>query len=374
MPVLIPYFLSLGLSMHEIFQIQAIYGLVAVLFEIPTGYLCDFWGRKKSLLLGALFAGAGFTSLIWADNFWKLAFYEAVLGISASLISGADISLLYDSTQGQSRKEASRALAGLQFSLLLGESIASLLGGYLVTFSFQHVVYANAVVSWIPLLVAFFVNEPPYERMNRKTHVKNFQEVFRHVFLNPDKILIFSFVNLILWSLSGFIAVWVFQKYWVENGISLGSFGILWASYNITAAVVGAYVHNLEHRFGPVPLLILIGAAPVFGYLGMGLSGGVIGVSFGFLFYVGRGLNSVLLRDALNWRTPSAYRATVNSLQSFFFRVGFAIVGPGVGYLADQYGIKITLVGLGVCFAILMFVTLLPMVILVRTKKYIPES
>ncbi len=36
-PVIVPWFTSLGLSMKQIFEVQAIFGLSVALFEIPTG-------------------------------------------------------------------------------------------------------------------------------------------------------------------------------------------------------------------------------------------------------------------------------------------------------------------------------------------------
>ena len=43
MPILIPFWKTLGLSIQEILEIQAIFGLVMALFEIPTGYIADLW-------------------------------------------------------------------------------------------------------------------------------------------------------------------------------------------------------------------------------------------------------------------------------------------------------------------------------------------
>ena len=65
-PVIVPYFTSLGLTMSQIFQLQATFAIGVVLFEVPTGYLGDLYGRKRSICLGALFSGIGFTMLLFA--------------------------------------------------------------------------------------------------------------------------------------------------------------------------------------------------------------------------------------------------------------------------------------------------------------------
>lgn len=69
---------------------------------------------------------------------------------------------------------------------------------------------------------------------------------------------------------------------------------------------------------------LLMAVAPIVGYLCLGIFGGIAAVGLGLLFQLSRGICQVLLRDALNWRTPAAFRATANSLQSFFFRLGLA--------------------------------------------------
>ena len=375
-PVLVPFFLFLGLTMHEVFQLQAIFGLGVVAFEIPTGYLCDLWGRKKTLLIGSFISGLGFTFLVFAKSFWALALFEITLSVALSFVSGADISLLYDSVDKSQQKHGTKSLANMQLASVSGESVASILGGLLVAWSFHHVLVANAIAAWIPFLVALTFAEPAYEKMDKKSHWQNFSGVFRHIFCSHDRILVLTSINLIVWGLSTFFAVWMFQKYWQENDVPLTYFGFIWAAYNISVGLVGKQVHNLEHRCGPILLITFMGLAPILGYIGMGITGGYTGVALGFLFYFSRGINQVLLKDAMNWRTPSSFRATANSLQSFFFRLGFAVFGPGVGYVIDRFGMRSALIMMGIVFAVLFFVTLVPLIRILQkaAPTYIPEG
>jgi len=375
-PVIVPFFLSLGLTMSEVFQLQAIFGICVCALEIPTGYLCDMWGRKNTLVVGSFISGIGFTLLLFANTFWSLAVFEMVLALALSLVSGADVSLLYDSVDKSHRKHGAISLANMQLASVSGESVASVLGGILVAWSFSHVLWANAIAGWIPFFVALTFHEPSYEKMSGKSHWHNFTQVFRHIFFHHDRILVLTSINLIVWGLSTFFAVWMFQKYWQVNGVSLMYFGFIWAAYNISVGLVGKQVHWIETKVGPLPLLVFLGLSPVIGYFGMGLAGGYLGVTIGLLFYFSRGVTSVLLKDAMNWRTPSSFRATANSLQSFFFRLGFAIFGPGVGYTIDTYGIRVALFTLGSVFAVLFLLTLVPLIRAIgkAAPDYIPEG
>ncbi len=375
MPVIVPFFNSLGLNMHEIYQLQALFGIAVMAFEIPTGYLCDLWGRKYTLVIGSTLSGLGFSYLVFAKSFTALAFFEIIVALGTSFISGSDVSLLYDSVESTERKHSTHSLANMQLATLGGESLAAIFGGLLAIYSFTHVTIANAIVSWLPLLIALTLHEPKYVNMDITTHRKNFRRVFDHIFFHKDKILPLIFFNSVIWSLSSFFAVWLFQKYWEINGVTLVYFGIIWSIYNLTTGIVGKYVHFLETKFGPIPMLVFISIAPIFAYFGMAGTTGYLGVGLGLLFYLARGIKGVLLRDALNWRTPSEFRATTNSLESFFFRLGFAVFGPGVGYLIDQRGLNFALNTLGVTFTVLFFVTMLPFIRHVRriSPDYIPS-
>ena len=94
MPIAVPFFQSKGLSMQEVLSLQALFGLVVLLSEVPSGYVADIIGRKQTLVAGAVFCGIGHSLLITADGFWTLALFELALGIGHSLVSGADIGAL----------------------------------------------------------------------------------------------------------------------------------------------------------------------------------------------------------------------------------------------------------------------------------------
>ena len=95
-PVIIPYFESYELSMKEIYELNAFFGLSVALCEIPSGYLADLWGRKRALQLGSCIIGSSFSALYWLDSYWEFVIFEMSLGIGLSLVSGTDIAMLYD--------------------------------------------------------------------------------------------------------------------------------------------------------------------------------------------------------------------------------------------------------------------------------------
>jgi MFS family permease len=82
----------------------------------------------------------------------------------------------------------------------------------------------------------------------------------------------------------------------------------------------------------------------------MALVAGPIGILFGLVFPLCRGLNMVIFYDALNKRLDAEFRATVNSLVSLGMRTVFIVAGPILGFLVDTYGVNFSLLVLACWF------------------------
>jgi len=144
----------------------------------------------------------------------------------------------------------------------------------------------------------------------------------------------------------------------------------------LVAAVASRLAHKIEHALGAHRMMCMIAALPIVAYLLMAFAHPVIGVAAGAFFYVTRGLTYVVYRDAFNWRIPSSYRATANSLFSLVFRLAFVPIGSALGYVIDGRGLPSALVLLAIGFSLCAFFILKPL--LRRLDKlhveYIPEA
>ena len=73
-PVAVPFFQSKGLTMRDVFTLQALFAGVVLLAEVPSGYMADLFGRRRVLLVGALFCGLGHSLLLIAEGFGRSRF------------------------------------------------------------------------------------------------------------------------------------------------------------------------------------------------------------------------------------------------------------------------------------------------------------
>ncbi len=369
MPVVVPLLESHGLDMQQVFWLQSIFAGCIVLLEVPSGYLADLFGRRRSLILAGVFHGAAFTVLAVAQSFPAFVVFEILAALGNSFFSGSDVALLYDTEAALGeRGDGTHTLGRKLLWAQIGETVAAPIGGALALAGLHWPALINAGVAWLPLFVAWTLVEPPRETLGHG-HRENFRRILSVIF-RTSPILRLTFIALVTYGLATLLAVWSFQGYWRSLGLSLGWFGVIWGAYNLTVALVGRAAHRLERRVGAQWLILAIAILPVVGYGGMALFGLEIvpgwlalvgGVICGFAFQVGRGLNQVVVKGAMNERIPPELRATANSLSSLGVRVFFVMLGPALGWGYDREGYALTFGVVAGLFALFFFTVGLPL-------------
>ena len=372
-PVFVPLLQGYGLSMSEVMQTQALFALTIALFEVPSGYLADMWGRKRAILVGAALNAVGFLSLLWADSFVDFLVYEFILGIGFSLISGADLALLYDTEVYLSDNELpGGAGAGKSLSRLISieaaaSGIAGITASILLLWSMDAVVWLQAFTGLGPLLLALFLVEVPRPASNTG-HGSNARQVVQ-LLLFGRPVVLWTAAAIAVFGLLAVYVFWIYQKYWEFQGISVELYGYIWAAFALTVSVAARYASTLERLIGTRQLLALMGVLPLLGMLGMALGAGWIGVMFGFAIQITRGLSMSLFYEALNRRVPGDFRATVNSLVSLGVRGIFIVTGPLIGVALDGYGVNSTLLLLLVIFTPLIALVLVPLLRRIKREE-----
>lgn len=92
--------------------LAALQALVIIICEIPSGYLADVIGRKRTLIIGALLGALGY--VIYSISFSFSGFLVALiaLGVGQSLISGSDSAMLYETLSALNKRGNTRAMRG----------------------------------------------------------------------------------------------------------------------------------------------------------------------------------------------------------------------------------------------------------------------
>ncbi|MES2965268.1 MAG: MFS transporter [Bdellovibrionota bacterium] len=351
-PVVVPYLQGKGLTLEDVFLLQAIFGATLIVSDAPAGYLADLFGRKRSLIIGSVVLALGYQVLWFGETFVHFAIWEVILGFGLSLQSGCDVAILYNTLDELGTNGRKAGFLGRRITAqTTGEGFASILASVLTVVSLALPAYVNALTSWIPVFIAMTLVEPAGQRMSRTSHLENFRAIARALF-GHSKMLTFAILNFIFYGFATYCAVWMLQPYWKSLGIPVAVFGFLWAANSFAAALVSRFAHAIEEKIGSTTSIVVIALLPIVGYLGMGHAPGHWGLAFILAFPLCRGLNQVLFLDAINTRVPPEMRATTNSIGSLGMRALFIVFGPLVGRTLDTQGPQAALSSLGIVYVI----------------------
>lgn len=362
MPVVALFYNENGLNELDIFLLQAIYSISVAILEIPSGYMADVVGRRTTIILGSILGTLGFVIYSVSDSFVGFLVAEIILGIGGSFISGADSAMLFDTLAAADLKEKYLSFEGRITSLgNIAETIAAIAGGVIAgLLSYRDVYIAQTVIASVAIPAAFLLQEPLRQASHRTSSMR---EGLVHIlsvcktslFVNPklSSALLFSSVT----GIATLCMAWTAQVYFVSNGFEELTITPLWVVLNLTVAFFSGFAAKTQKIFGKrLSLLIIIFYIP-FTYILLGILPVIPAIFFLWIFFAARGYATPVLKDMINQNCDSATRATVLSIRSLIYRVGFAILGPLIGWIAANSSLSNALVIAGSLLLILSCIT-----------------
>ena len=337
MPIVVPFYESNGLSMKDIMVLQAVYSVAIVILEIPSGYLADVIGRKKTLIIGAVFGVLGFTTYSLSFGFWGFLIAEIILGIGQSCVSGADSAMLYDSLKENNREKDYTRYEGRITSLgNLAEALAGIMGGVLAGITLRMPYIAQSFVAFIALPAALSLREPARSAPLVKAGLREILDI-AHFALFRDRPLRRNILFSAITGCATLTMAWFAQPFFEYSLIDIAWFGILWTSLNLTVAVTSYTAHRTEKWLGQKTSILAISLLIPLGFLALSRFHTPWGLVILYLFYLVRGYATPVLKDYINRITASHIRATVLSVRNFIIRLLFALSGPLIGWVKDVY-------------------------------------
>ena len=345
MPIIWLFYEENGLTITDLFVIQAIYSVTIALIEIPSGYVADIFGRKNSMVIGTFFGFLGILIYSLSFDFDGFLLAALCLGIGQSFISGSDTALMYDSLVEINRSDDFIKLEGRTISMgNLAEAIAFVIGGFLAEISLRTPFYYQVGIALVGFTVALLLSEPKVHRLQdgKSKPWKNIKMIIHYAMIENNILRAYIFYSAIFGAATLTMA-WFVQPYFKTLGLEVVYFGLIGAGLNLAVAIPSFYAHVIERKIRTKTLLSLLLLIIVACYFTVAYINSLWGLLLLLLFYLTRGVATPVLRDYMNRHIPSNMRATVMSIRSFIIRVLFASTSPVFGYVADLYSLQYAL-------------------------------
>ncbi|MFX1468633.1 MAG: MFS transporter [Promethearchaeota archaeon] len=338
--VYIPFMLSWGgLSFFQVMILQSYFTAMIVVFEIPSGAIADFLGRKTALILSALsVASAAFTYSI-IPNFFLFMLAETLWAFGSALLSGTNEAFIYFSLKSFGEEKSLSKILGRTrtmrlIALTLSAPIGSIIAAYI---SLQFTMTTLAFIFISAFIVALTFREPKMINKNyrQETYFNILKSGFKELRNNKKlRILAFDWIPI---SVLIIFMFWIYQVYFEAIHIPIVFFGFITSLMNITDAIFSNLIpYLLKSTKNKKQFLILINLINGIAYIVLGFTtiiplGLVIVlaiVAFGYSRYL-------IFVDGINLQMESENRATVLSTINMFGSFLRAILYPIVGLLVE---------------------------------------
>jgi MFS family permease len=342
MPIIILFFKENGLSLTEIMTLQGAYSLTVALFEVPSGYLADLFGRKACIVFSTIFSFVGFLFFCFFSGFYYFLIAQILVGFAGSLISGSDSALIYDTLLQTNNKDDYAKIEGRNYAIgNFSEATAGIFGGFLAVSSIYLPVYVQTAFIFLSIPIAFTLVEPEIKNITRsKNSLKSIFILVKSTLFESSKLR-----WLIVYSSAMGVATlsmaWFSQPFFIAIDLPLVLFGIFWALLNFSSGISSYNSHYFSNKFN-YKSLIYFSVIMSLSFFLLGFSIISYGLFFIFIIYFLRGIVTPILRNEINKITSSNIRATVLSVRSFIIRVSFAILAPVLGFIAEHNSLSIT--------------------------------
>ena len=349
---------QIGLSLSEILLLQALFSLATLIMEFPSGYLSDRLGYRFSLNLACLFGITGWATYTFAGSFAGVLVAEIQLGISYAFISGADSALLYETLRHEGKEEEYAKHDGRMTAWAQAGEAAGAIGAGALYAWFPLLPFLLQIGVWISaLIVCRNLKDIPAAKRHTASHLREALGIARKAFLLKPG-LRYSILLAAMLGLASFYPVWLIQPYMQSINVPLVWFGPIWAVANLCVSFGSLLSHRIQYHLGARGTSLLLLSLIAIGYTGLAFNQLIWGFAFYFLLTIMRGIQGPFLRLALQKQSERHERASILSLKSLTFRLGFVITAPLIGMMADRSGLSF-------CFTILLITQVLLVAVLI---------
>ncbi|MDP2673389.1 MAG: MFS transporter [Dehalococcoidia bacterium] len=331
-----------GLSLGQVTLIDVPFWGSIIALQIPAAAIADRWGRRPTLLAGALFFSIAVTVFGLATSFELILVSYLIWGVGFALLGGTESAFLYDTLKALGREDEYPRVYGRAWGLVFAAAMAGTLLGAPVAkatdLSFPIVVSGG--IAFLAVLAAASFTEPRLEG-GRRRHLSYGQIIGESVeILRRRPAVRYSVLFYGLITIGSIGPIFFFQPFLRQHGIGLGEVG-LWQTPTRIAGIIGAVAaYRIIAALGERRTFYLMPAVLFASWALLAVWDSVYAqVAFPVMSLV-VALSQPTVTDYLNRRVPTDQRATVVSLTNLARSAVLVPSAPLLGQLADRASLR----------------------------------
>jgi len=338
-PVLSLLILSKGVSIELLGVVLGITSFIIIVFEVPSGFLSDYAGRKKIYQISIGIFIIGFTIEYFAHGLLFVTIGFALYGISRALSSGSVESIFINEFR---RKNDDTRLHRLMTTMSAGETIGLAIGAATGGFipdlwrrKFPDMNYYNGnILLCIAILIILFIissltinEEIPYDKNPIKKYIS---ETFKG--LNSSSILKLLLVGVFVWGVS----INAIELYWqpflkalgTEGEIKTWIFGITNSGYFISSLMGTLLITFLinKSKISQINILLIMRICMGITIIILAVQQAVAGFITGFWFlFLLNGASNIPENTLYNINSTDKNRSSLLSIASLSMQSGVVV-------------------------------------------------
>ncbi|MBP9760852.1 MAG: MFS transporter [Candidatus Magasanikbacteria bacterium] len=247
------FYVHRGITLSQIFTLAILWSVVNMIFEVPSSYLADRWGRKKTIIVGILGSMMYWSIFLFAHSFVMFAIGVACYAFSIAMLSGTQEALLYDTGKELDKekdniKELGKFHSSLSLFKIITPIIAVLIAKDMSEIQFMILILIDVIATSIALFISSTLIEA--------RHVMDVEKIERGVLLDAWKLIrtnryllsgIISKIGIFI----AFLVTWqYYHTFFTNMGVSIIILGFGWGLNHLVIFLVqrniGKYISHMR--------------------------------------------------------------------------------------------------------------------------------
>ncbi|MFN8671794.1 MAG: MFS transporter [Candidatus Sericytochromatia bacterium] len=340
-PIITLFWQSNGLTLSDIYLLEAIFSIIVVLIDIPTGMVADRLGKQLAMKLATFMMILGWVTYAIGHSFLAFLIAEVFLAFGQAFISGADASLLFETLKKLGREDEFKKHEGKAKSLqMYCFAICNIIGGFVGSYDMRATVFMSCLGPFLALIISTKLIE--VNKIDKTESLSEHWSSYKNLlkssfkFVLKHKLIQWNIIYFSILTGSSVWLLWLYQPYMEFIGLPVWFFGIAFATFNFFAAFISGISHRIIRKYGLNNTYLILGFLQLIPLILMS----VVLTKISFLFILGhqavRALGRPLIVGEILKYTYSDKRATIISFGSLFSRLFFSITAPFIMYVADK--------------------------------------